>query len=206
MEVHQLDELTSHESRSGQETAPNVSMSAPRYAPTPEKAVLHLGSGTRPREGALNVDRVQLPGVDVVWDLNTYPWPFATGVWRRVLAYHVLEHLDNLVQAVSELHRILAPGGTAEVRVPHMAGAGAWNNPTHRHFFTRSTFDYFKRGHHYSYSFDFAFSDVQCRGVFGVGRSACLNAFMNPLVNTRLYDRWLWKLIPCAEVHIVLVK
>ena len=206
MEVQQLDEVMTHGCWGGHETAPTASTGAPCYAPTAEKPVLHLGCGTRPREGCLNVDCVKLPGVDVVWDLNTYPWPFATGAWHQVLAYHVLEHLDDLVHAVSELHRILAPGGRAEVRVPHMAGCGAWNNPTHRHFFTRSTLDYFKRGHHYNYSFDFAFSDVRCRSVFGLGRSACLNVLMNPLVNTWLYDWWLWKLIPCAEVEIVLVK
>ncbi len=206
MEVHQLDEMTTNGCRSGHEMASNASMGALCYAPTQERPVLHLGCGTRSCAGCLNVDCVALPGVDVVWDLNTYPWPFATGAWHEVVACHVLEHLDDLVQAVTELHRILAPGGRAEVRVPHMAGWGAWNNPTHRHFFTRRSFDYFKRGHHFNYYFDFAFSDVRCRNVFGLGRSACLNGLMNPLVNTWLYDWWLWKLIPCAEVRIILTK
>jgi SAM-dependent methyltransferase len=206
MEVHQLDEMIAGVCQDEHEMESSISTGAPCYAPTPERPVLHLGCGTRPREKALNVDCVALRGVDVVWDLNTYPWPFASGAWRRVLAYHVLEHLDDAVRATAEIHRILAPGGVAEVRVPHMGGCGAWNNPTHRHFFTRHSFDYFKRGHHYSYYFDFAFSDVRCRNVFGVGRSARLNELMNPLVNTRFYDRWLWKLVPCAEVRVTLVK
>lgn len=206
MGVQQLDVLIGDECRREDETGSDTAAKALCSAPTQEQPVLHLGCGTRSREGCLNVDCAELPGVDVVWDLNSYPWPFATGAWQHVVAHHVLEHLDDAVRAVSELHRILAPGGKAEVRVPHMAGCGAWNNPTHQHFFTRRSFDYFKRGHHYNYAFDFAFSGVRCRNVFGLGRSACLNALLNPLVNTWLYDWWLWKLIPCAEVEVILVK
>ena len=206
MELQQLDQVTTDERRSDDETASNASMQPPCYAPTRSKPVLHLGCGKNARTGCLNVDRVELPGVDVVWDLDRYPWPFATGAWRRVVACHVLEHLDDLVEAVAELHRILAPGGRAEVRVPHMAGWGAWNDITHRHFFTRRSFDYFKRGHRWNYYYDFAFSEVRCRNVFGLGRSACLNGLMNPIVNTPAYDWWLWKLIPCAEVQVILVK
>jgi SAM-dependent methyltransferase len=180
--------------------------SAAAIAPSQAKPVLHLGCGRDSRPGCLNVDSAEVPGVDLVWDLDEYPWPFAAGAWHHVVANHVLEHLDDVVPAVAELYRILAPGGKAEIRVPHMAGWGAWNDITHRHFFTRRSFEYFERGDRWNYYYDFAFSSVRCRNVFGLGRSACLNAVMNPLVNTRLYDWWLWKFIPCAEVEIVLVK
>ena len=206
MDVHQLEEVATSGCRCGHEAASHAPTDVPCYGPTQEKSVLHLGCGTQAREGCLNVDCAQLPGVDAVWDLNTYPWPFATGAWQHVIAYHVIEHLDDIVAAVRELHRILAPGGRAEVRVPHMAGWGAWNNPTHRHFLTRRSLECFKRSHHYSYSFDFAFSDVQCRSVFALGRGASLNGLMNPVVNTWLYDWWLWKFVPCAEVRTIFVK
>ena len=206
MEVLQLDEMTSNECRSEPEAASDASTDALCYGATQEKSVLHLGCGTEAREGCLNVDCVQLAGVDVVCDLNVYPWPFATGAWQHVVAFHVIEHLDDAVAGIRELHRILAPGGRAEVRVPHMAGWGAWNNPTHRHFFTRRSLEHFRRGHHYNYAFNFAFSDVRCRSVFSLGYGAFLNGLMNPVVNTWLYDWWLWKLIPCAEVRAYFVK
>lgn len=206
MAVQQLDAITADECRSDEEMASNAATGAPCYAPTLEAPVLHLGCGKDCRRGCLNVDRVAVPGVDLVWNLNEYPWPFATGAWHHVVANHVLEHLDDVTKAVAELHRILAPGGKAEIRVPHMAGWGAWNDITHRHFFTRRSFDYFKRGHRWNYYYAFAFSDVRCRNVFGLGRSAWLSALMNPVVNTRLYDWWLWKFVPCAEVKIILVK
>jgi len=206
MGVLQLDRTNAKASRGEQESASDASTRAPCSGPTEAKPVLHLGCGKSPRDGCLNVDRVELPDVDVVWNLNRRPWPFTAGAWHEVIAHHVFEHLDDIVQSVAELHRILAPGGKANIRVPHMAGWGAWNDITHRHFFTRRSFDYFKRGHRWNYYYDFAFSDVRCRNVFGLGRSARLNGLMNPLVNTPAYDWWLWKLIPCAEVEAILVK
>ncbi|MBN1918076.1 MAG: methyltransferase domain-containing protein [Verrucomicrobia bacterium] len=206
MQTLQLDRTNAEANRSEQEAGTDTSIRASHHGPTKAKPVLHLGCGKSARTGCLNVDRIELPGVDVVWDLNRRPWPFAAGVWHDVIAHHVFEHLDDLVQSIRELHRILAPGGRAEIRVPHMAGWGAWNDITHRHFLTRRSFDYFTRGHRWNYYYDFAFSTVRCHNVFGIGRSACLNTLMNPLVNTPAYDWWLWKLIPCAEVEVLLVK
>jgi len=176
------------------------------YSPTPGKPVLHLGCGKHIWEGCLNVDVVPLPGVDAVVDLNRLPWPFATGMWTKVVAHHVLEHLDDIVGAMRELHRILAPGGVADIHVPHVAGWGAWNDLTHRHFFTRRSFLYFQADHDCNYYYDFAFASVRCRNVFGIGKSACLNSLLNPLLNNKLYDWLLWKVIPSAAIEITLVK
>ena len=44
--------------------------------------------------------------------------PFADRSFDRVLCVHVLEHVDDDAAALSELHRVLAPGGEAIVMVP----------------------------------------------------------------------------------------
>jgi SAM-dependent methyltransferase len=44
--------------------------------------------------------------------------PFASGVFDRVIASEVLEHIANDEQALSELARVLRPGGTMAVTVP----------------------------------------------------------------------------------------
>jgi SAM-dependent methyltransferase len=167
---------------------------------------LHLGCGNKILDGCFNCDRVPLPGVNEVVNLDHYPWPFASGAWDKVVAHHVLEHLLDLTSALSEIARILKPGGTCELKVPHIAGWGCWNDPTHRNFFTRRSFQYFQRNEHWNYYFDFSFTQVKAKSCFGIGRSARLNLLMNPLVNTILYDYWLWKIIPCAEIQVLLVK
>jgi len=70
--------------------------------------------------------------VDVVWDLNNYPWPFKDNEFDYVHAWAIIEHLDEPIKAMAEIKRILKPNGTVKVRVPHFS---AWNNygdPTHK--------------------------------------------------------------------------
>jgi SAM-dependent methyltransferase len=179
---------------------------AETYGPHGAKSFLHLGCGRKILEGHLNVDFVALPGVDAVVDLGHYPWPFEDNAWRKVIAHHVLEHLSDILRPMREMCRILAPGGVAHIRVPHVASWGAWSDPTHRLHFTRRSFDHYQKGSGTNYYFGCAFSQVEARNLFGVGMSRFLNILMNPIVNTRLYDWWLWKIIPCAETDVILVK
>ena len=181
-------------------------MSKSAITPTKEKPYLHLGSGKTIFPNFLNVDCVHLPGVDTVWDLNVYPWPFESNAWDKILAFHVLEHLLDLNKALEELYRILAPGGCLEIAVPHMAGWGAWNDPTHCHFFTRRSFDYFIKNGDWNYYYSFGFNTVESRNVFGIGKSKLLNGLLNPILNTKFYDYYLWKIIPCAEVRVKISK
>ena len=67
------------------------------------------------------MDFRQVPGVDVVHDLNTFPYPFADNEFDRIEIVHVLEHLDRPFDVMRELHRILAPGGTLLIKVPHFS-------------------------------------------------------------------------------------
>jgi len=89
------------------------------------------------------MDRLPLDGVDVVHDLQDFPWPFADNEFDLVLASHVLEHIPNLLRTLEEVQRILRPHGLFLVRVPYYRSEGAFRDPTHVRFFTERTFDYF---------------------------------------------------------------
>ncbi|MHB1262547.1 MAG: class I SAM-dependent methyltransferase [Thermoplasmatota archaeon] len=119
-------------------------------------AKLNLGCGKdiRPAaEGWVNMDLAALPGVDVVHDLLSFPWPFADGSFSHIHCSHVLEHVphyigdgqrkDGLVLVMEELHRILAPGGTVEIRAPHHKGDDRWIDPTHTRVIHPGNFRYF---------------------------------------------------------------
>ena len=43
---------------------------------------------------------------------------FEDGKWTLVWASHVMEHIEDDGKAISEIHRVLAPGGAAFVQVP----------------------------------------------------------------------------------------
>jgi SAM-dependent methyltransferase len=82
---------------------------------------LNLGCGEDYKEGYVNVDFHGHVNIDVQHDLNSLPYPFADNSFDHVLASHVLEHLDRPFVVMKELHRILKPGGTLIVKVPHFS-------------------------------------------------------------------------------------
>ena len=73
--------------------------------------VLDVGCGDRKTEDALGIDIVGLPGVDIVHDLNVFPWPLESGSFDKVLMLNILEHLDDTIKVMREVYRILKPGG-----------------------------------------------------------------------------------------------
>jgi SAM-dependent methyltransferase len=64
--------------------------------------------------GELVVDRVRVGGVRA--DARTLP--FADGTFDRIVAAEVLEHIVEDRRAMTELSRVLRPGGTMAVTVP----------------------------------------------------------------------------------------
>jgi 2-polyprenyl-3-methyl-5-hydroxy-6-metoxy-1,4-benzoquinol methylase len=85
---------------------------------------------------AFDLDEVELKGVDEMFEAmrlegqvpasgrgtvqagTILDMPYADGSFDVVLASEILEHVPEDVQAISELVRILAPGGTLAVTVP----------------------------------------------------------------------------------------
>lgn len=104
---------------------------------------LDVGCGPYKLPGAFGVDRRNWNEVDVVCDLNLYPWPFQTNSFDRVVCRHVLTHLDSVILAMEEFHRIIRPGGRLEVVVPHFSSDNAFTDITTRCFFGYRSMDFF---------------------------------------------------------------
>lgn len=111
--------------------------------PLPELDVLHFGSGTKKLPGSISVDILDLPQVDVVHDLDVFPWPFEDNSFDLVYGHNSLEHLDNIVAVMNEMHRILRPNGRVVLTVPYFRSTDAFGDPTHKHFFTSQSMDSF---------------------------------------------------------------
>ncbi len=107
--------------------------------------VLDLGCGPNKRPDATGVDVHTFPGVDVVWDLDRRPWPLDDLSWDLVIMHHVLEHLEDPLAVMREVHRIAAPGAEVDVVTPHFSSINSWEDPAHRHHFSLGTFDHFVR-------------------------------------------------------------
>ena len=107
---------------------------------------LSIGAGMDRIEGAVHLDRVALPGIEVVWDIEKLPWPLGSNCWDRVVAMDVLEHVDNIVGVLDEVNRVLKVGGVLELQVPQWGTVNEAIDPTHKRSFTELTFDYWCPG------------------------------------------------------------
>lgn len=144
------------------------------------------------------------PRVDIVHDLNDYPWPFETDSVDEIVMDHVLEHLVDRNRAIKESHRILKLGGVAKITVPHFTWQYAFMDPTHRHFFAYGTFFYYARDCGY---FDFQFSSCKARLVFGKRRSVW-NILLEPIFNRvpDAYEQSPLRIFPALHIEAVLTK
>lgn len=108
------------------------------------KKILDIGCGNHKIKGAIGLDSSKIPGVDVVHDLEKFPYPFKKNSFDIIHANQVLEHLESpLDKTLKELCRICKPNGRIKIIVPHALSIGAFSDPTHKKFFTWFTFDYF---------------------------------------------------------------
>lgn len=97
--------------------APLIHNRAEKLLPHAEGTKLFIGGagGTVPA-GFLNVDFLELKGVDVVADIQHMP--FRSGSIAAIDCDAVLEHVPDAKLAVAELYRVLRPGGFLHVVVP----------------------------------------------------------------------------------------
>lgn len=94
---------------------------------------LDLGCGPNKQPGYVGVDSREFPGVDVVADLRQV-WPWKDGSVETVHSSHFVEHLtaSERIHFVNELYRVLKPGGTAQIVVPHWNSHRAYGDLTHQ--------------------------------------------------------------------------
>lgn len=106
---------------------------------------LNLGAGNRPEKGMVNHDKIKhRPEIDIAHDLNILPWPWKDKSFDYILARSVFEHLNiDLVTVLDECWRILVPGGTLVVKVPHWQHDNAYADPTHRWRYSLRSFEVF---------------------------------------------------------------
>lgn len=104
---------------------------------------INLGCGSQKKEGFVNVDWNRNNNPEVVHDLNVIPYPFEDSSCDYMFMSHVLEHLDKPFDVMAELHRILKPGATVLIKVPHFSRG--FTHAEHRHGFDVTFPMYFNR-------------------------------------------------------------
>lgn len=93
----------------------------------PEKCLAPIVAGMGPLE-YIKCDKY--PAGEDVQRVDIEAMPFADGSFDLVVANHVLEHVQDDLRAVREVHRVLRPGGLAILQTPFCeALTSTWSDP-----------------------------------------------------------------------------
>jgi len=82
-----------------------------------EPLILDIGCGAQPH-GNPNIllDIYRSPYVNIIADAQRLP--FKNNIINRIFCHEVLEHLENPLKAIREMHRVLKTGSTATITFP----------------------------------------------------------------------------------------
>lgn len=115
---------------------------------TPSK--IYLGAGADRREGFYHVDVVSQPGIDLVWNVMNFPWPFEDSSAESILAIDLIEHLpthlttyeSTYVKFFEECYRVLKLNGELFIQTPSYRAEFMWDDFTHVKPFSVRSFDF----------------------------------------------------------------
>lgn len=125
-----------------------------KYASALEEALkskevikIDLGCGANKQPGFIGIDIRKLPGVDIVHDIETYPWPLPSDCASLVMASHIVEHINphkgNFIKFMNEAWRVLKYEGQMMIVTPYAGSIGYYSDPTHVNPCTHFTWRYF---------------------------------------------------------------
>ncbi len=170
--------------------------------------VLDLGSGTKKRPGAVTVDINTETNPDVVHDLNSFPYPFPDSQFDEIYLDNVLEHLEDVIRTMEELHRIAKPDGHVTIHVPYFRSAWSSIDPTHRHSFTAESMSYLDVNHPFHQQYRYSRVGFRVRSVLfnerwpTAGYRARVAAWANR--HPSAYEQRLSHLLPLDELTFVM--
>ena len=108
---------------------------------------LDLGCGECKQEGFVGMDRRKIAGVDIIHDLEKFPWPLPDESCSVIMASHILEHIEPhnglFIDVMNEAWRVIKPGGKFVIASPYANSPAFFQDPTHCNMLTEVTWEYF---------------------------------------------------------------
>ncbi len=127
---------------------------------------LDLGCGKNKHEGFIGVDKRDIPGVDIIQDLEQGLPNIASNSCSEILASHVMEHIHDIFPLMKDCHRVLRNEGKMTILVPSPKSPYFFGDPTHVKFYGLSSFSTFfghegKGMERADYGVDYKFKTVE---------------------------------------------
>ena len=177
---------------------------------------IEIGCGATRKEGTIGIDRVDLPTVDIVADLENGLGFLPNNSIDEIYSSSCFEHIHNFENLMKEIVRVLKPGGRAHIFVPHFSNPYYYSDPTHVRFFGLYSFYYFVDLKYQlkrkvpAFYFDFKIRIISHKLVFDapfplraifmrcIGSLFNLNRFMQ-----ELYEGSFCYIFPCHGIEVI---
>lgn len=105
--------------------------------------ILDVGCGKHKAPGAIGIDFNTETAADIAHDLNQFPWPLNNDAFDRIICSHIVEHVNDLMRFMQEVHRVARAGARVEFVTPHFTNRFSYTDPTHTRHLGMRSFDYF---------------------------------------------------------------
>lgn len=164
--------------------------------------ILDVGCGNKKAEGAVGIDFIGNTNADVLHDLNAFPYPFTDNDFDKIVCSHVMEHIENVVKVMEELHRIGKNGAEVVIRTPHFSSLNSWVDPTHKHHFALDSFDYFTEdANKHTYYSTARFKILEKQITFGDSLLSMIPKIIC-LFSLKLYEKHFAFVFPAYDVFV----
>ena len=183
--------------------------------------IIELGCGsTKKNPEAIGIDTLNYPAVDIVGDVYDILKKLPESCVMHVSAEHFIEHISDLNILMSELERVVKPGGVIDFVTPHFSNPYFYSDPTHLKFFGLYTFCYLSYSNIFSrkvptYKKDLVFTlervDLKFKSSKPFYGRYAFKSIIGYLFNSCSYMKELYEenfcyLFPCYEIRYQLRK
>ena len=107
--------------------------------------MLDIGCGANKQEGFVGMDARKLDGVDIVHNLEDFPWPLDDDSCLTITGSHIVEHIKpwEMLAFMNEIWRVMKVGGQLAFSLPYGWSYGYIQDPTHCNPCNEATWQYF---------------------------------------------------------------
>lgn len=95
----------------------------------------------------VGIDILPFEGVDIIQDIEQYPWALPDECCSLAVGSHIVEHINpakfGFINWMNEIWRIMKYDGEVIFVLPYAGSAGYWQDPTHVNPCNETTFHYF---------------------------------------------------------------
>lgn len=106
---------------------------------------LDIGCGGNKQPNFVGMDKRKLKGVDIIHDLEKFPYPLPDECCLTIVGSHIYEHIKPWlsIDFINELWRIMKPNGQLALSMPYGWSFGYIQDPTHCNPSNEATWQYF---------------------------------------------------------------